>query len=110
MLYDGYNAILMQSLMQLALGKVREAILSEHWTLREKCPCSELFWSAFSPIRTEYGQILHISHYSIRMRENADQNNSEYGHFLRSGNGNKSDNIIVDSSHPFNCSLNKKSF
>ena len=23
-------------------------------------------------------------HYSVRMRENADQNNSEYGHFLRS--------------------------
>ena len=28
--------------------------------------------------------LLHISPYSIRMRENADQNNSEYGHFLRS--------------------------
>ena len=25
-----------------------------------------------------------ISPYSVRMRENADQNNSEYGHFLRS--------------------------
>ena len=24
-------------------------------TLREKCPFSELFWSAFSRIRTEYG-------------------------------------------------------
>ena len=24
--------------------------------------------------------------YSIRMRENMDQNNSEYGHFLRSDN------------------------
>ena len=23
--------------------------------------------------------------YSVRMRENADQNNSKYGHFLRSG-------------------------
>ena len=23
--------------------------------------------------------------YSVRMRENADENNSEYGHFLRSG-------------------------
>ena len=28
--------------------------------------------------------LLHISPYSIRMRENADQNNFEYGHFLRS--------------------------
>ena len=35
-------------------------------------------WSTFSRIRTEYGEILHISLYSVRMRENADQNNSEY--------------------------------
>ena len=28
--------------------------------------------------------ILRISPYSVRMRENTDQNNSEYGHFLRS--------------------------
>ena len=26
--------------------------------LREKCSCSELFWFAFSRIRTEYGEIL----------------------------------------------------
>ena len=50
-------------------------------TLCEKCPYSELFWSAFSRIRTEYGEILRISPYSVQMRENADQNNSEYGHF-----------------------------
>ena len=52
--------------------------------MREKCPDSELLWSVFSCIRTEYGEILRISPYSVRMRENADQNNSEYGHFLRS--------------------------
>ena len=28
-------------------------------------------------------EILHISSYSIRMRVNANQNNSEYGEFLR---------------------------
>ena len=28
--------------------------------------------------------VLRISPYSVRMRENTDQNNSEYGHFLRS--------------------------
>ena len=55
-------------------------------TLSEKCPYSDLFWSAFSHIRTEYGETLRISLYSFRMRENADQNNSEYGHFLRSVN------------------------
>ena len=42
-------------------------------TLREKNPYSELFWSAFSCIRTEYGEILSISSYSVQMRENADQ-------------------------------------
>ena len=51
------------------------------------CPYSESFWFAFSRIRTEYGGILRISPYSVRMRENADQNNSEYGHFLRSDSG-----------------------
>ena len=53
------------------------------WLL-EKCPYLKLFWSAFSRIRTEYGEILSISPYSIRMRENTDQKNSEYGHFSRS--------------------------
>ena len=46
-------------------------------TLRKKCQYSELFWSAFSHIWTEYGEI-------VRMQENGDQNNSEYGHFSRS--------------------------
>ena len=44
---------------------------------------SELFWSAFSRIRTEYGKMQGISPYSVWMQENADQNNSEYGHFWR---------------------------
>ena len=39
-------------------------------TLRKKCPYSELFWTL----------------YSVQMWENADCNNSEYGHFSRSGN------------------------
>ena len=47
-------------------------------------PYSELCCFAFSRIRTEYGEILLISPYSVRMQENADQNKSEYGHFLRS--------------------------
>ena len=32
----------------------------------------------------EYGEILRISPYSVRMSENMDQDNSEYGHFYRS--------------------------
>ena len=54
-------------------------------TLRKKCPYWELFWSAFSRIRTKYGEIQSISTYSLRMWENADQNNSKYEHFLHSG-------------------------
>ena len=52
--------------------------------LRKKGPYSELFWSVFSNIRTEYGEIRSISPYSVSMWENTDQNNSEYGHFSRS--------------------------
>ena len=37
-----------------------------------------------SCIWTEYREILHISAYSVQMRENTDQNNSDYGHVLRS--------------------------
>ena len=32
-------------------------------------------WSVFSHIRTEYGEMLRISPYSVRMRENTDQKN-----------------------------------
>ena len=49
----------------------------EWQALREKCPYSELFWSAFSRIGS-------LSPSSVQMRENTDQNNSEYGPFLRS--------------------------
>ena len=38
--------------------------------LRKKCPYSEFFWPIFSFFRTEYGDILNISPYSARMREN----------------------------------------
>ena len=51
--------------------------------LREKCRYLELFWVVFSSIQTKYGEILLISQYSVRMRENTDQNNYEYGYFLR---------------------------
>ena len=53
-------------------------------SLRKKCLYSELFWSAFSRFRTEYGEILRISPYLVRMRKNTDQYNSEYGLFSRS--------------------------
>ena len=40
--------------------------------------------SAFYRIQIEYVEILRISPHSVRMRGNRDQNNSGYGHFLRS--------------------------
>ena len=62
---------------------------SDEWTkkqrckaLREKCLYLELFWSAFSCVRTEYGEIQSISPYSVQTRENVDQNNFEYRYFL----------------------------
>ena len=54
------------------------------FSLRKKSPYLKLFWSVFSRIRTEYGEIQIISPCSVRMRENVDQNNSDYGHFSRS--------------------------
>ena len=58
--------------------------LPASYTLRGKYPYSELFWSVSSHIQTEYGEIWGTSPYSLQMRENTDQNNSEFGHFLRS--------------------------
>ena len=46
-----------------------------------KCPYSELFWSAFSRIRIEYGEIRSIAPHSVQMWESAGQNNSEYKHY-----------------------------
>ena len=52
-------------------------------SLREKCSYSEFLWSVFSLIRAEYGEIPRMSPYSVRIRENTNQKNSEYGHFSR---------------------------
>ena len=49
----------------------------------KKCPYSELFWSAYPRIRTEYGDLQIKSPYSVQMRKNKDQKNSEYVHFSR---------------------------
>ena len=37
-----------------------------------------VFWSVFSHIRTEYGDLLRKSPYSVWIQENVDQKNSEY--------------------------------
>ena len=51
-------------------GKVSISVKSEK-SLRKKCPYSELFWSAFSRIRTEYGPN------AGKCGENEHQNNFE---------------------------------
>ena len=65
-------------------------------SLRKKSPYLELFWSVLFRIWTEYveirssspySEIRSISLYSAQLRENTDQNNSEYGHFLSSASG-----------------------
>ena len=49
-------------------------VIKASLTLSEKCLYSEVFWSAFSRVWTEYGDLV---------RESEDQKNSENGHFLR---------------------------
>ena len=60
-------------------------------TLRKTFPYLELFWSAFFPhfpafgVNTKrYGVSLRIQSKCRKCGKNVDQNNSEYGHFLRS--------------------------
>ena len=62
----------------MEISKIQLTLRYLSLSLRKKCPYAELFWSLFSRIRTEYGEIQRISPYSVQMRENVDQNNSEY--------------------------------
>ena len=52
--------------------------------LRKNCQYSEFFWSIFSRIPTEYGDLPSKSSNSVQMPENTEENNFEYGHFLDS--------------------------
>ena len=61
---------------ETVVGATRLQVTNQRRTLREKCQYSELFWSVFSRIGTECGAK------AGKYR----QDNSEYGHFLRSGN------------------------
>ena len=57
-------------------------MFSPRLTLVEKC--FRVFRSVFCRIWIEYGEILRTSPYSVRMRENTVQKNSEYGRLSRS--------------------------
>ena len=70
----------------VVIVSVQKSFPVKRLALLKKGPYPKLFWSAFSRTRTEYGEIRSISSYSVQMRENADQNNSEIGtlaQFLR---------------------------
>ena len=68
------------------MNELHDCLIVLSLTLREKCPYWKFFWSVFSRIRTEYGEIVRISPYSIQMREKTDQKKTQYGHFSRSVN------------------------
>ena len=72
MFFDGYN---------LPIERLKD---KNKYALREKCPYSEFFWSLFSRIQTEYGDIRSISRYSVWMRENTDHKNSKFAHLSHS--------------------------
>ena len=60
--------------------------IAQYHTLREECPTKYrvFFWSVFSRIWTEYGDLLRKSPYSVQLCENTDQKNSEIRQVLRS--------------------------
>ena len=58
-----------------------------------KCPYSEIFWSVFSSIWTEYGEMHRISSNSVRMCENADKKTPNTNTFLTVKEG------LISSSH-----------
>ena len=64
---------------------------SRHWHCVKSVQIRNFFYSVFSRIWTEYGEVLRISPYSVRMRENTDQKNSVFGHFSRSVKTRKKD-------------------
>ena len=49
----------------LTFSKFASLHLEFSSSLHKKCPCSELFWSAFSRIQIEYGEIRSISPHSV---------------------------------------------
>ena len=75
-----YEARIHMTLLSCSSFEISKKRTPRCITLREKCPYSEFFWSVFSRIWTEYGEILSFSPYSVQVQENTDQKNSEYVH------------------------------
>ena len=56
----------------MAFGQFEKMILIVNNCVKN-VPIRRFFWSVFSYIQTEYGEILSISPYSVQMRKNTDQ-------------------------------------
>ena len=69
--------------------------INENFVLSKNCPYLEFFQSVFSRIWSEYGNVYSKFLYSVQMRVNTDQKNSEYGHFSRSACMKWADKIFV---------------
>ena len=64
---DDFNIYLLATGITQAQKKTSASTFSRKRSLLKKCPYLELFWSVFSRIRTEYGEIIHTSPCSVRM-------------------------------------------
>ena len=69
---NGNQLISLQGSILILTGFRNFSDILMSYALREKYPYSEFFWSVFSRIRTEYGDL------------QINQKNSKYGYFLRS--------------------------
>ena len=67
-------------------NNLKSVVWDKHCVASVRIRSYSSIFPAFSHNRTEYGEILPLRIHSEcrKMRENADQNNSEYRHFLRS--------------------------
>ena len=65
----------------MALNYIGKKYLNE--PMRKKCQYSEILWSVIFSFRTEYGDLLRKSPYSVRMRKNMNQQNSKHRRFSR---------------------------
>ena len=79
MFYFSTAKVILNCLFSALSVRFRE---STYTSLREKGPYSEILWSVFSRICTEYGKILCIPPYSVQMLENKNQTNIKYGHLF----------------------------
>ena len=67
------RASVIKKCRSFCIGKRDIVALKSRAGLIKWASYSDFFWSVFPRIRTEYGNILCISSYSVRMQENTDQ-------------------------------------